>query len=187
MLMPCPVASIVKLPGEVLAIAGSVLASVISPLTLKLIVSCPVPAAQVLLASEVLLLALLIAARRLHSEGFPGSSVVLTMIVLPPACSSDWITMTHTGANTISSATSNPGRTIAFEALRLNATTRTRTRAKRSDMPRQDLDQTPLAPLCNDRFRSEPAEDRPLLEFESRSIEFVQSKQLQIFKEAIIF
>ena len=71
MVMPCPVASIVKLPGEVFAIAGSVLPSVISPLTLKLIVSCPVPAAQVLLASEVLLLALLIAARRLHSVGSP--------------------------------------------------------------------------------------------------------------------
>ena len=71
MLMACPVASIVKLPGEVFAIAGSVLLSVISPLTLKLIVSWPVPAAQVLLASEVLLLALLIAARRLHSVGSP--------------------------------------------------------------------------------------------------------------------
>lgn len=83
--MACPVASIVKLPGEVLAIAGRVLLSAIVPLTLKLIVSWPVPAAQVLLASEVLLLALLIAARRLHSEEVPGSSRVLTIIVLPLA------------------------------------------------------------------------------------------------------
>ena len=72
MLMACPVASIVRLPGEVFAIAGSVLLRMIAPLTLKLIVSWPVPAAQVLLASEVLLLALLIAARRLHSLGVPG-------------------------------------------------------------------------------------------------------------------
>ena len=43
MLMACPVASIVRLPGEVFAIAGSVLLSVIPPLTLKLMVSCPGP------------------------------------------------------------------------------------------------------------------------------------------------
>src|SRR5277367_3083480 len=130
MLMPCPVASIVKLPGEVLAIAGSVLASVISPLTLKLIVSWPVPAAQVLLASEVLLLALLIAARRLHSLGVPGSSVVLTVIVLPVACSSDWIMITETGTSTTSKTISNPGRTIALETPKHDAIVRDKDRVQ---------------------------------------------------------
>ncbi len=129
--MACPVASIVKLPGEGFAIAGSVLLSVIPPLTLKLMVSCPVPAAQVLLASEVLLLALLIAARRLHSVGVPGSSVVLTVIVLPVACSSDWIMMTDTGTSTTSKTISNPGRTIALEAPKPDANLRDRDGDKR--------------------------------------------------------
>jgi hypothetical protein len=130
MLIACPVASIVKLPGEVFVIAGSALLSVISPLTLKLIVSWPVPAAQVLLASEPLLLALFIAERRLHSVELPGSSVVLTVIVLPLASSPDWLRNRQTGAITSSRTASKPGRTIALEATRTDAAARDKNRGK---------------------------------------------------------
>jgi hypothetical protein len=62
----CPLPSIVKLPGEVFAIAGRLLPSVIVPLTLKFIVLGTVGAA----------FADVIAARRLPA---PVSAVVLTV------------------------------------------------------------------------------------------------------------
>src|ERR1039457_5023515 len=125
--MVCPVPSIVS----VCTIAGRPLpTSVIVPLTLKLIVSVPVPAMQLLSLLVLLLLAFSMAPRRLHSPEVPGSAVVLTVIVLPPACSPDWVRTRQTGASTISRATSNPGRTIALEALRLQPTADDKARAK---------------------------------------------------------
>jgi hypothetical protein len=69
-------------------------------------------------------LVLLIASRRLHepSPELLESLSVLTVIVLPPACSSDWITMTHKGASTTSRTISSPGRTTALETLVIKAT-----------------------------------------------------------------
>src|ERR1700722_13514600 len=135
MLIACPVASIVKLPGEAFAIAGSVLLSAISPVALKLIVSWPVPAAQVLLASEILLFALFIAARRLHSVEFPGSSIVLTVIVLPLACSRDWLRKRQTGASTSRRTTSNPGLTLALDLPSPDGIARESPRATRLEAP----------------------------------------------------
>ena len=106
-------------------IAGSVLPIVIVPLTLKLIVSVPVPTTQSPPVVSLLgLLVLLIASRRLHepSPEVLESLSVLTVIVLPPACSSDWITMTHKGASTTSRIISSPGRTTALETLVIKAT-----------------------------------------------------------------
>ncbi len=72
MVMACPLPSIVKLPGEVFAIGGSVLLNVIVPLTLKLIVSLPVPAAHPFTAVSVL--AAVIASRRAQAGAAePGS------------------------------------------------------------------------------------------------------------------
>ena len=71
--MVCPLPSIVKLPGEVFAIAGRVLPSVIAPLTLKFMVSVPVPAAQLVEPDWFWLLALAIAARRSQVPAGPGS------------------------------------------------------------------------------------------------------------------
>lgn len=117
----CPVPSIVKLPGEVFAIDGSVLLSMIVPLTLKLILSVPVPAAHVLLVSEVLLFALLIAARKLHSEEVPGSSSVSTVIVLPVALTLGWIARMQIGARTVSNPTMYFSDARAAERLEIRA------------------------------------------------------------------
>src|ERR1039457_2446662 len=76
--MLCSVPSIVKLPGKAFAIAGSVLPIVIVPLTMKLMVSVPVPAAHPFTATRVL--AAVIASRRAQTPAEPGSAVVLTII-----------------------------------------------------------------------------------------------------------
>ncbi len=74
-----PLPSIVR----VFWIAGRLLPSLIVPLTLKMMVSVPVPHGTGAIGGrEILLLALLIAARRLHSVEVPGSAMVLTLIVL---------------------------------------------------------------------------------------------------------
>ena len=82
--MLCPVPSIVRLPGELFAIAGSVpCASVIVPQTLKRIVSLPVPAAQSPPDVSDLALALLIASRKVQNplpEVLAGSVLLLTVI-----------------------------------------------------------------------------------------------------------
>ena len=72
--------------STVFAIAGSLLATAIVPLTLKAIVSLPVPAAQSPLVVSDFALALLIASRRLHTPSLATleSSSVLTVIVLAP-------------------------------------------------------------------------------------------------------
>jgi hypothetical protein len=136
MVMVCPVPSIVKLPDEVFATAGRVLPSVIVPLTLKLMVSVPVPTMQSPpVVSVPGLLALLIASRRVQNplpEVLAGSVVLLTSIILTPACSSDRTRTTQTGAITISRAISNPGRAMALEALALQAIAKQRPRSKRA-------------------------------------------------------
>src|ERR1700740_2297764 len=80
----CPIPSMVKLPGEVFATAGREPLSVIVPLTLKLIVSVPVPIAQSLpVVSTPGLLALLIASRRVQNplpKTLAGSVVLFTII-----------------------------------------------------------------------------------------------------------
>jgi len=84
-----PVPSIVR----VLAISGRVLPRVIVPLTLKLIVSVPVPGAQSPPVVSDLALALLIASRRVQNllpEVLAGSVVLSTVMVLL-ACSADWL------------------------------------------------------------------------------------------------
>src|SRR5260221_2036145 len=72
--MLCPIPSIVSEPGELFAMAGSVLLSVIVPLTLKLIVlSVPAPITQSPpVVSTPGLLALLIASRRLQNPSPEG-------------------------------------------------------------------------------------------------------------------
>jgi hypothetical protein len=80
-----------------LAMSGRVLPRVIVPLTLKLIVSVPVPAAQSPPDVSDLTFALLIASRRVQNplpEVVAGSVVLLTVIVLPLACSPDWVRTT---------------------------------------------------------------------------------------------
>src|SRR5208282_3086854 len=47
--------------------------------------------------------------------------------------SPDWVRTRKIGASTISSATSNPGRTIALEALRLQPSARVKARARHSE------------------------------------------------------
>src|ERR1039458_3718371 len=134
MLSPLP--SIVRLVPEVMA--GRVLPRGIVPAppgTLKLMVTGPVVAVgqSPSVSSIPGLSALRIASRRVQNklpEMLTGSVVLVTVIVLVLACSSDWITMAHTGASTMSSATSNPGRTIALEALRLQPTADDKARAK---------------------------------------------------------
>jgi hypothetical protein len=134
MLSPLP--SIVRLVPEVMA--GRVLPRVIvpaPPVTLKLMVTGPVVAVgqSKSVSSIPGLSALRIASRRVQNplpEVLTGSVVFFTVIVLVLACSSDWITMAHTGASTMSRATSNPGRTIALEALRLQPTADDEARAK---------------------------------------------------------
>src|SRR5271156_602318 len=82
--MVCPLPSIVRLPGKLFAIAGSVpCASVIVPQTLKTIVSLPVPAAQSPPDVSDLALALLIASRKVQNplpEVLAGSVLLLTVI-----------------------------------------------------------------------------------------------------------
>ena len=63
--------------------AGKVLANVIVPVTLKLIVSLPVPAAQAFVA--VLVLAAVIASRSTHTPLLPASASELTKIVAASA------------------------------------------------------------------------------------------------------
>src|SRR5208282_5676318 len=148
----CPVPSIVR----VFTIAGRPLpTSVIVPLTLKLIVSVPVPAAQSPLVVSDLALALSIASRRVQNplpEVVAGSVVLLTVIVLPLACSPDWVRTTYTGASAMSIATSNPGRTIASEALRPDATAGDKARAKRLENARQNLVQSPAGSVINPAY-----------------------------------
>jgi hypothetical protein len=67
MAMDSPDPSIVRLIGEGSDTVGSVLVSVIVPLTLKLIVSVPVPAAQSPAEVSDAALALLIASRRVQN------------------------------------------------------------------------------------------------------------------------
>jgi hypothetical protein len=70
---------------------------VIVPLMLKLIVSFPVPAAQSPPVVSDSALALSIASRRVQNllpEVLAGSVALLTVIVLPVACSPDWVRTT---------------------------------------------------------------------------------------------
>jgi hypothetical protein len=113
----CSVSSIVKLPGDVFATAGRGLVSVIVPLTLKSIVSVPVPAAQSPPVVSDERLALLIALRRLHrpSPDVLSSLSVFTVIMLEVALRLVVKTKTLHGSRTASRANMNLTDTRASE------------------------------------------------------------------------
>jgi hypothetical protein len=112
-----PVTSLVELLGDVFAIAGRGLFSVIVPLTLKSIVSVPVPAAQSPSVVSDALLALLIASRRLHrpSPEVLSSLSVFTVMMLEVALRLVVKTKTLHGSRTASRAIMNLTDTRAPE------------------------------------------------------------------------
>jgi hypothetical protein len=100
---------------------------VIVPLTLKLIVSVPVPARQSPIVVSDLALALLIASRKVQNplpDGLARSVALLTVIVLSLACSRGWVRTRQTGANTISNATRSAGRAKPADGRMLEAIAR---------------------------------------------------------------
>src|SRR5271168_966017 len=118
MVIVCPPPSIVR----VFWIAGRLLPSVMVPLTLKTIVSVPVPATQLPPVVSDLLLALLIAPRREQNPWKPRSLCVLTVIVA--ACSTDGISATQTGTSAKSIASERDRLANAAGALLLEALAR---------------------------------------------------------------
>ena len=90
--------------------AGRVLASRIVPVTVKLIVSLAVPAAQPFVA--VFVLAAVIASRKTQMPGAPGSSSELTVIVA--ACADAFVPRVSAFPRHQSDP---PGRTVAVSGL----------------------------------------------------------------------
>ena len=67
---------------------------------------------------------------------------MLTVIVLPVACSSDWIMMTDAGTSTTSKTISIPGRTIALETPKHDASVWDKDSDKRLKAKLRRLDQS---------------------------------------------